>query len=411
MQKRFRFDELQKAPLIIDAIYEGGNQGSFSDDPISKILEVGNQAGFRPARKAEVEGHAYIVLYTTGKELEWPDKLNVETGIFRYYGDNRKPGQDLHHPPGNKLLKDYFNLAHGGFDDRKRIPPFFIFQQTGEGRNVKFLGLAAPGGMNISPLEELVAIWKAKRKNRFQNYLAYFTVLDMKQEQISQDWIKALKYSDFDAALELAPNAWREFVNLGISGIIPLTAPKIRTYRTKDEQLPKNKHDWGLLNCFYEYFTEDPFAFEACAARLVEMMDRNYGKFDLTQPWRDGGRDAIGKYYIGPEIDRIEVECALEAKCHNPQGSGIGVKEISRLISRIKYRQFGIMVTTSYIAKQAYEEVKEDKHPIVLVSGIDLVDICKSHDLDTLEKLEAWLKNQFQITIREQEKFVQKKLI
>jgi len=40
-----------------------------------------------------------------------------------------------------------------------------------------------------------------------------------------------------------------------------------------------------------------------------------------------------------------------------------------------------------------------------------LVDICKSHDLDTLEKLEAWLKNQFQITIREQEKFVQKKLI
>ena len=122
------------------------------------------------------------------------------------------------------------------------------------------------------------------------------------------------------------------------------------------------------------------------------MMDRNYGRFDLTQPWRDGGRDggrdAIGRYYNGPESDRIEVECALEAKCHNPTGRGIGVKEMSRLISRIKYRQFGIMVTTSYVAKQAYEEVKEDKHPIVIVSGMDLVEICKNHDLDTIEKLD-----------------------
>jgi len=408
MQKRFTFEELGEAPLIIDAIYEGGKKGSFDDDPISKVLKVGNQAGFRPARK-DTEGHAYIVLFTTGGELEWPDKLNIETGIFRYYGDNRKPGQDLHYPPGNKLLRDYFNLAHGTFKERKRIPPFFIFQTTGTGRDVKFLGLAAPGGMNISPMEELTAVWKTKGTNRFQNYLAYFTVLDLHKEPISRKWIIALKEKDFDAALELAPNAWKDFVNVGISEIQPLIAPKVREYRTTDEQLPKTKHDWAILNCIYNYFTEDPFAFEACAARLVEMMDRNYGKFDLTQPWRDGGRDAIGTFYLGPESDRIMVDCALEAKCHNPTGKGVGVKDMSRLISRIKHRQFGIMVTTSYVAKQAYEEVKEDKHPIVIISGMDLVDICKNHDLDTVDKLDAWLKNQFQIT-NKNPGYVQQKL-
>ncbi|MHA1353636.1 MAG: restriction endonuclease [Candidatus Heimdallarchaeota archaeon] len=184
----------------------------------------------------------------------------------------------------------------------------------------------------------------------------------------------------------------------------------MKTYRTKEEQLPKTKHDRAILNCIYDYFTEDPFAFEECASRLVEMMDRNYGKFELTQPWRDGGRDAIGKFYIGPEADRIEVDCALEAKCHNPMGSGLGVKVLSRLISRIKYRQFGILVTTSYVSKQAYEEVKDDKHPIVIISGMDLVEICKNHDLDTVEKLDSWLEDQFPIS-KDPEKFVQKKLI
>lgn len=31
---------------------------------------------------------AYVVLYTSMQELAWPDYLDEETGIFRYYGDN-----------------------------------------------------------------------------------------------------------------------------------------------------------------------------------------------------------------------------------------------------------------------------------------------------------------------------------
>ena len=45
---------------------------------------------------------------------------------------------------------------------------------------------------------------------------------------------------------------------------------------------------------------------------------------------------------------------------------------VSRLISRLRYRQFGILVTTSYLGKQAYEELKIDNHPVVIISGSDI---------------------------------------
>ena len=61
-----------------------------------------------------------------------------------------------------------------------------------------------------------------------------------------------------------------------------------------------------------------------------------------------------------------------------PTGKSVGVKELSRLLSRLRHRQFGILITTSYLASQAYTELKEDKHPVVIISGIDIVDTLKS---------------------------------
>ena len=45
--KIYAFDQLSNCDLIIDAIYEGGNSGNLKDDPINKLLSVGNQGGFR----------------------------------------------------------------------------------------------------------------------------------------------------------------------------------------------------------------------------------------------------------------------------------------------------------------------------------------------------------------------------
>ena len=63
---------------------------------------------------------------------------------------------------------------------------------------------------------------------------------------------------------------------------------------------------------------------------------------------------------------------------------------MSRLISRIRYRQFGIMMTTSYVHKQAYEEVLEDGHPILIVSASDIAQILRSNSIMSYN-IDEWL--------------------
>ena len=115
---------------------------------------------------------------------------------------------------------------------------------------------------------------------------------------------------------------------------------------------------------------------------------------ETTRARRDGGRDAIGKYRVGKELNGIELEFALEAKRYSMRNSA-GVKETSRLISRIKHRQFGIFVTTSFVADQAYKEIIEDEHPILIISGKDIIDILLNAGIGSVEHLKDWLKANF----------------
>ncbi len=36
---------------------------------------------------------------------------------------------------------------------------------------------------------------------------------------------------------------------------------------------------------------------------------------------------------------------------------------------------FGVLVTTSYLQEQAYQELKADGHPIVVIAARDIVEI------------------------------------
>ena len=122
-------------------------------------------------------------------------------------------------------------------------------------------------------------------------------------------------------------------------------------------------------------------------------MDENFIGFSLTRPWRDGGRDAIGYYSIstgGKANYPLKIDCALEAKCYSADNS-VGVKQMSRLISRIRYRQFGILVTTSYVHSQAYEEVVEDGHPILIVTASDIAGILRNNGINS-ENIFCWLE-------------------
>ena len=174
MRKIFVFDELKTADLLIDAIYEGGKRGNVGDDPISKLVGCGNQGGFRYI--GSLNRIKLCVLYSSLLSTDWPDSLDFTSGILTYYGDNKHPGRGLHETTrkGNPVLRQVFNDLHNGL--RRNIPPFFLFTKGPKGRDVIFRGLAVPGAVTINQTEDLVAIWKTKNGERFQNYKAVFTI-------------------------------------------------------------------------------------------------------------------------------------------------------------------------------------------------------------------------------------------
>lgn len=48
------------------------------------------------------------------EEIECPNYLDKETGVFRYYEDNRTAGNELNKKPGNKLLEETFKILNSG---------------------------------------------------------------------------------------------------------------------------------------------------------------------------------------------------------------------------------------------------------------------------------------------------------
>ena len=391
-----QFDDLDKSDLFVDCIYKGGLAPNMSAEPLHKLIpDCENAGGFRKRLRQDGSGkYAYIILYTSMEELEWPDYLEEETGIFRYYGDNREPGRELTDTKkkGNLILETTFALLNEGthIDD---IPPFFIFKKTGKGRDIQFLGLAAPGNPKISPDKDLVAFWRTVKGKRFQNYEAYFTVLDTGNKPILRKWIEMLIY-DHANSLQYAPDAWRKFVKKGRNGIEALKAPKHFSIPTKYEQLQSDAEGNACLKIIREHYDGFKQGFEECATNIVCKMDSNFHDFALTRPWRDGGRDAIGHYAIstgGKVNPALKMDCALEAKCYDVR-NGVGVKEMSRLISRIRYRQFGIMVTTSFVNSQAYGEVVEDEHPILIVTAADIANILRNNSINS-SNVKDWLES------------------
>src|SRR5262249_49170364 len=150
--------------------------------------------------------HALVVLYSTLADTDWPDHLDLDLGRFTYYGDNKRPGHELHetHRGGNRLLRQAFEATHATPPHRIDIPPFLVFTKSSLRRYVVFRGLAVPGAPDLSPTDDLIAIWRTTAGQRFQNYRATFTLLDC--GIITRRWINAL-VTDGQESRD-APGAW-----------------------------------------------------------------------------------------------------------------------------------------------------------------------------------------------------------
>ena len=216
--KSFKFDELAKCPLVIDALYEGGAVKGLRSEVISKIfsanspdgkksLKVHNTGGFR-YRGSRPNPHV-VVLTSTSSEPAWPDAIDPMKGQLRYFGDNKRPGE-LHETPlgGNQILADSFSRYVKSMEDRLSLSVFFYFTKW-KGYTQQFRGLVVPGGINVD--EPLSAVWSTKDNASFQNYCATFTVLDI--PSIPRIWIEGLMLNQ--NKLEHAPEAFKKWVNTG----------------------------------------------------------------------------------------------------------------------------------------------------------------------------------------------------
>jgi hypothetical protein len=379
MAKVFARAEVPGAEIEVGAIYEG--ESTKRNEPINALLgpNITNSGGFRKCYPADVpkarhrsrsdlRDLAFVAIYSSQKDLDWPDHFDQETGIFTYFGDNKHPGHDLHHNAkgGNWLLHDTWDGLLSGQLNRAEIPPFFVFFHGGKRQDVEFIGLAVPGAHGLPLADGLVTLWRSRDGHPFQNYRATMTILDV--AHISREWLIDLKQGQ--RTTNNAPHAWSTWAKTG-RYMARKTLPVIQ-WRKPSDQKPQNAEQARIIDTIRQHYASNPYGFENFAAALVMRMEgERVTDVALTPPRRDGGRDALGTFRIGFGSDPVSAEFALEAKC---TVGGLGVKQVARLLSRIRHRQFGVIVTTSYVSEQAYREIKEDQHPVAVVAARDIAE-------------------------------------
>ena len=268
----FPRDTLPEADLVIDAVYMGTRAGNAGDDPLGPLLGVSNQGGFRHLGK---RGKPNLLVITTSmKEPDWPDHLDPETGLFTYYGDNREPGLDLHSTPrwGNEMLRDLFNRTHADPPRRNEVPPVLVFRTAGVYRDVRFLGLAVPGARGIPSTQDLVAGWHLTRGQRFQNYRAVFTILDV--SKLSRAWLRDIQRGN--SLSSNAPAEWRSWVDGGQP--TPLRSQPTIPYRKKEEQLPAARDEVRRLQATHQKSRNSPSRFESTRSASNE----RHGDYDVA---------------------------------------------------------------------------------------------------------------------------------
>ncbi len=200
----FPFEALEDADLVVGAVYRGGEGHTVENEPLHRLLGVGNVGGFR--RVGPWEAPHFVVLYSSFENHDWPDSIDEATGVLTYYGDNKKASKGLLDTPlrGNRILEAAFKRLEG---DRSGVPPFFVFGKVGSGRDMAFKGLAVPGGPGIESADALQVVKSWGSGGRFENYEAKFTILD--ESVIDRRWLEELRKGN--GLGEHCPEAWRRW--------------------------------------------------------------------------------------------------------------------------------------------------------------------------------------------------------
>jgi hypothetical protein len=323
-----------------------------------------NSGGIRTFRLRNLKSapvHAFIVLLTTGARINpgsnpWEDEVDLLAGEITYWGDAKWDARrkDIDSFVGNRSLRAAFDAVLLG--RREIVPPVLHFSKTRSGW-VRFNGLCT--------IEELELAWFEDKGHPVQNYRARLAVLD--ERAVSVDWLhrRMLATSTTDLTKD-GPQAWRDYQS-GVLRRIAIWAPHLRSVGS---QVPAAGS--ADAKALAELASFAPKEFEVGVVSLFEEV-RVVHKVTQTRLSRDGGFDFFGTFLL-PVPLRYQIPFRGEVKRWK---SGVGPKDVSRLVARLRRGEFGLFVTTSYFTRQAQEEVLSDAYPTKLLSGSDVVRFMK----------------------------------
>lgn len=284
----------------------------------------------------------------------WEDSIDYGTGTVSYWGDAKyETGKNVDDWPGNVALrKIHDSILEGRFSEH---PPILYFIKEKPGY-VTFKGLCV--------IEDMSKTWFLDKGRRVINYRFKLALLNA--TGVNADWLlERARNQNADPESDLVPRAWRRFVKVGFKD--RLTAWNTRI-RTKKQQQPDPLGPGNSLLMKLEGVS--PYDFERIVCRLLESYHTIVHKVTRTRNVKDGGFDMEGEFIL-PEPFNYPISFKGEVKRHK---SGIGPKDVSRLVARLGRGEYGLFFTTSYFTADAQKEVIMDNYPVRLIAGADLYD-------------------------------------
>ena len=334
-------------------------------------------------------------------ESPWRDLIFQEEGRVLYNGDNKSSEKNANDTFGNKKVLENLPLYFSkNRSERLKAPPILVTKTIKIGNKTGFRQFVGIGIINEPPI--LVQQYEKGNNNVFTNYQFEITLISLASEDLfNWDWIddrRNKNISDEDS-LKNAPKNWIKWVNVG-SEVVSKIQLKINSYRliSESEQrdlLPNNKKIIDdLLNIHYPDPIIDGIRFEALASFITTLYfsDKNYYRGWITVGSGDRGVDFVGRLDIGHDsFSNTSIIVLGQSKRYKNSISG---ERLTRVASRMTRGYIGVVVTLDVFTRQAQEEIKDDKLPIILINGKKVSELLLTYINKSGKKLAEIVKEQ-----------------
>lgn len=335
------------------------------------------------------------------EQSPWRDLIFQEEGRVIYNGDNKSNDKNANDTFGNKKVLENLPLYYSKKrSERLKAPPIFVTKTIKIGNKTGYRQFICIGIINEPPI--LVQQYEKGNNNVFTNYQFEITLISLAPDDIfNWDWIddrRNKNISDEDS-LKNAPKNWIKWVEEG-SEIVSKIKLKIKSYRliSESEQrdlLPNNKKIIDdLLNTYYPDPINDGIRFEALASFITTLYfsDKNYYRGWITVGSGDRGVDFVGRLDIGHDsFSSTSIIVLGQSKRYKNSISG---ERLTRVASRMTRGYIGVVVTLDVFTKQAQEEIKDDKLPIILINGKKVSELLLTYMNKSGKKLSEIVKEQ-----------------